>query len=182
VPQIEVTFDIDANGIVHVSAKDLATNKEQGMTITGGSGLSKDEIDRMMRDAESHAEEDRRRRDEAETRNTAETLQYSTEKFLADNGDKIPADKKSELEGALAELKTALNGADFTAIRAAQDKVARVSQEVGGAMYESAQAASAAAGDGATGGPSQGAGSSQAGDDTVVDAEVVDEGPEGDKK
>jgi molecular chaperone DnaK len=182
VPQIEVTFDIDANGIVHVSAKDLATNKEQGMTITGGSGLSKDEIDRMMRDAESHAEEDRRRRDEAETRNTAETLQYSTEKFLADNGDKIPADKKSELEGALAELKTALNGADFTAIRAAQDKVARVSQEVGGAMYESAQAASAAAGDGATGGPSQGAGSSQAGDDTVVDAEVVDEGTEGDKK
>jgi len=182
VPQIEVTFDIDANGIVHVSAKDLATNKEQGMTITGGSGLSKDEIDRMMRDAESHAEEDRRRRDEAETRNTAETLQYSTEKFLADNGDKMPADKKSELEGALAELKTALNGADFTAIRAAQDKVARVSQEVGGAMYESAQAASAAAGDGATGGPSQGAGSSQAGDDTVVDAEVVDEGPEGDKK
>jgi molecular chaperone DnaK len=182
VPQIEVTFDIDANGIVHVSAKDLATNKEQGMTITGGSGLSKDEIDRMMRDAESHAEEDRRRRDEAETRNTAETLQYSTEKFLADNGDKIPADKKSELEGALAELKTALNGADFTAIRAAQDKVARVSQEVGGAMYESAQAASAAAGDGATGGPSQGAGSSQGGDDTVVDAEVVDEGPEGDQK
>jgi molecular chaperone DnaK len=182
VPQIEVTFDIDANGIVHVSAKDLATNKEQGMTITGGSGLSKDEIDRMMRDAESHAEEDRRRRDEAETRNTAETLQYSTEKFLADNGDKIPADKKSELEGALAELKTALNGADFTAIRAAQDKVARVSQEVGGAMYESAQAASAAAGDGATGGPSQGAGSSQAGDDTVVDAEVVDEGHEGDQK
>jgi molecular chaperone DnaK len=182
VPQIEVTFDIDANGIVHVSAKDLATNKEQGMTITGGSGLSKDEIDRMMRDAESHAEEDRRRRDEAETRNTAETLQYSTEKFLADNGDKIPADKKSELEGALAELKTALNGADFTAIRAAQDKVARVSQEVGGAMYESAQAASAAAGDGATGGPSEGAGSSQAGDDTVVDAEVVDEGPEGDQK
>ena len=149
-PQIEVTFDIDANGIVHVSAKDLATNKEQGMTITGGSGLSKDEIDRMMRDAESHAEEDRRRRDEAETRNTAETLQYSTEKFLADNGDKMPADKKSELEGALAELKTALNGADFTAIRAAQDKVARVSQEVGGAMYEAAQAASAAAGDGAT--------------------------------
>jgi molecular chaperone DnaK len=182
VPQIEVTFDIDANGIVHVSAKDLATNKEQGMTITGGSGLSKDEIDRMMRDAESHAEEDRRRRDEAETRNTAETLQYSTEKFLADNGDKMPADKKSELEGALAELKTALNGADFTAIRAAQDKVARVSQEVGGAMYESAQAASAAAGDGATGGPSQGAGSSQAGDDTVVDAEVVDEGTEGDQK
>ena len=183
VPQIEVTFDIDANGIVHVSAKDLATNKEQGMTITGGSGLSKDEIERMMGDAESHAEEDRRRREEAETRNTAETLQYSTEKFLADNGDKIPADKKSELEGALAELQTALNGADYTAIRAAQDKVARVSQEVGGAMYEAAQAASAAAGDGTSAdGPSHDSGSSQAADDTVVDAEVVDEGPEGDKK
>ena len=183
VPQIEVTFDIDANGIVHVSAKDLATNKEQGMTITGGSGLSKDEIERMMGDAEAHAEEDRRRREEAETRNTAETLQYSTEKFLADNGDKIPADKKSELEGALAELRTALNGADYTAIRAAQDKVARVSQEVGGAMYEAAQAASAAAGDGTSAdGPSHDSGSSQAADDTVVDAEVVDEGPEGDKK
>jgi molecular chaperone DnaK len=183
VPQIEVTFDIDANGIVHVSAKDLATNKEQGMTITGGSGLSRDEIERMMGDAESHAEEDRRRREEAETRNTAETLQYSTEKFLADNGDKIPADKKSELEGALAELRTALNGADYTAIRAAQDKVARVSQEVGGAMYEAAQAASAAAGDGTSAdGPSHDSGSSQAADDTVVDAEVVDEGPEGDKK
>jgi molecular chaperone DnaK len=184
VPQIEVTFDIDANGIVHVSAKDLATNKEQGMTITGGSGLSKDEIERMMGDAEAHAEEDRRRREEAETRNTAETLQYSTEKFLADNGDKIPADKKSELEGALAELQTALNGADYTAIRAAQDKVARVSQEVGGAMYEATQAASAAAGDGTSAdGPSHDSGSSQqAADDTVVDAEVVDEGPEGDKK
>ena len=183
VPQIEVTFDIDANGIVHVSAKDLATNKEQGMTITGGSGLSKDEIDRMMGDAEAHAEEDRRRREEAETRNTAETLQYSTEKFLADNGDKIPADKKTELEGALEELKTALNGADYAAIRAAQDKVARVSQEVGGAMYEAAQAASAPTGDGATAADStDDSGASQAADDTVVDAEVVDEGPEGDKK
>src|SRR4051812_9290729 len=108
VPQIEVTFDIDANGIVHVSAKDLATNKEQGMTITGGSGLSKDEIDRMMKDAEAHAEEDRRRRDEAEVRNSAEAQQFATEKFLADSGDKLPADKKSELEGALEELKKAL--------------------------------------------------------------------------
>ena len=107
VPQIEVTFDIDANGIVHVSAKDLATNKEQGMTITGGSGLSKDEIDRMMKDAEAHAEEDRRRRDEAEIRNSAEALQFATEKFLADSGDKLPADKKGELEAALEELKKA---------------------------------------------------------------------------
>ena len=99
VPQIEVTFDIDANGIVHVSAKDLATNKEQGMTITGGSGLSKDEIDRMMKDAEAHAEEDRQRRDEAEIRNTAETLQYSTEKFLADNGDKMPGRQEVRTRG-----------------------------------------------------------------------------------
>jgi molecular chaperone DnaK len=187
VPQIEVTFDIDANGIVHVSAKDLATNKEQGMTITGGSGLGKDEIDRMMRDAESHAEEDRKRRQDAETRNTAETLQFSTEKFLADNGDKLPAAKKAELESALEELRTTLNGADFDAIRAAQDKLSRVSQEVGGAMYEAAQAASAAAGEGAgptAGGPTGDAGASSgpAADDTVVDAEVVDEGPEGDRK
>jgi molecular chaperone DnaK len=186
VPQIEVTFDIDANGIVHVSAKDLATNKEQGMTITGGSGLGKDEIDRMMRDAESHAEEDRKRRQDAETRNTAETLQFATEKFLADNGDKLPAEKKAELEGALEELKTTLNGADFDAIRAAQDKLSRVSQEAGGAMYEAAQAAqagNAASGEGATaGGPTGNPGASQAADDTVVDAEVVDEGPEGEQK
>src|SRR6202012_1454793 len=104
VPQIEVTFDIDANGIVNVHAKDLATNKEQGMTITGGSGLSKDEIDRMMADAESHAEDDRKRREEAEIRNSAEALQFHTEKFLADNGDKLPEDKKTELESSLEEL------------------------------------------------------------------------------
>jgi molecular chaperone DnaK len=172
VPQIEVTFDIDANGIVHVSAKDLATNKEQGMTITGGSGLSKDEIDRMMSDAEAHAEEDRKRRDEAEVRNTGETLQFQTEKFLADNGDKIPAEKKDELTSALEELKTSLNGADFDAIKSAQEKLSRVSSEVGSAMY--ANAAPGAAGDSA-GGPSDGP-SSAAEDDGVVDAEVVDEG------
>ncbi len=116
VPQIEVTFDIDANGIVHVSAKDLATNKEQGMTITGGSGLSKDEIDRMMRDAESHAEEDRARREEAETRNNAESLQFATQKFLTENGDKLPEDKKNELETALAELQAALGGTNLESI------------------------------------------------------------------
>src|ERR1700761_3713929 len=115
IPQIEVTFDIDANGIVHVSAKDLATNKEQGMTITGGSGLSKDEIDRMMKDAEPDAEEDKRRRDEAEIRNSAESLQFTTEKFLAENGDKLPEDKRTELQSALDELKKALEGADFDA-------------------------------------------------------------------
>ncbi len=177
VPQIEVTFDIDANGIVHVTAKDLATNKEQGMTITGGSGLSKDEIDRMMGDAEAHAKEDRERREQAEVRNTAESLQYSTEKFLADNGDKIPADKKSEMEAALEELKTSLNGANYDAIKAAHEKVSRVSQEVGGAMYAATQAAGGESG--ATGAPTSAPGaSSGSADDTVVDAEVVEEGPD----
>ncbi|HEY2298140.1 MAG TPA: molecular chaperone DnaK, partial [Jatrophihabitans sp.] len=171
-PQIEVTFDIDANGIVHVSAKDLATNKEQGMTITGGSGLSKDEIDRMMKDAEAHAEEDKRRRDEAEVRNSAEAQQFATEKFLADSGDKLPADKKAELETAIEELKKTLEGADFEAIKAAQEKVSKIASEAGGAMYEAA----AAAGQGAAGpeGPSE----ADAADDGVVDAEVVDEGTE----
>jgi molecular chaperone DnaK len=171
IPQIEVTFDIDANGIVHVSAKDLATNKEQGMTITGGSGLSKDEIDRMMKDAEAHAEEDKRRRDEAEIRNSAEGLQFTTEKFLSENGDKLPEDKRGELQSALDELKKALEGADFDAIKAAQDKVSAVASEAGGAMYAAAQAA----GEGAPG--AAGAGPAESADDGVVDAEVVDEGP-----
>ncbi|MCU1655917.1 MAG: chaperone protein DnaK [Pseudonocardiales bacterium] len=182
VPQIEVTFDIDANGIVHVSAKDLATNKEQGMTITGGSGLSKDEIDRMMKDAEAHAEEDRQRRDEAEVRNSAEGQQFATEKFLSENGDKLPPEKRTELENALEVLKKALAGADIEAIKSAQESVSKVASEAGGAMY----AASAEAGpDGA----SAAAGSADAGtadDDTVVDAEVVDEGtdsgPAGEQK
>jgi molecular chaperone DnaK len=170
-PQIEVTFDIDANGIVHVSAKDLATSKEQGMTITGGSGLSKDEIDRMMKDAEAHAEEDKRRRDEAEIRNSAEGQQFATEKFLAESGDKLPADKKVELEAALEELKKALDGADFEAIKAAQEKVSAVASEAGGAMY-----AAASADQGAEGATAGGATDSGSTDDSVVDAEVVDEG------
>jgi molecular chaperone DnaK len=173
VPQIEVTFDIDANGIVHVSAKDLATNKEQGMTITGGSGLPKDEIDRMMKDAEAHAEDDRKRRDETEVRNTAEAQQFSTEKFLAENGDKLPDDKRAELQSAVDELKKALEGADFDAIKAAQEKVSRVASEAGGAMYADAQAAAAGDAPSANGGGSSGADT----DEGVVDAEVVDEGP-----
>ena len=177
VPQIEVTFDIDANGIVNVSAKDLATNKEQGMTITGGSGLSKDEIDRMMRDAESHAEEDRQRRDEAETRNNAESLQFATQKFLTENGDKLPDDKKNELETALAELQAALGGTNLESIRSAQDKLARVSQEAGGAMYAAASAAG-----GSAPGAEEASNQTPPDDDAVVDAEVVDEGPEGDQK
>jgi len=172
-PQIEVTFDIDANGIVHVSAKDLATSKEQGMTITGGSGLSKDEIDRMMKEAEAHAEEDKKRREEAEIRNSAEGQQFATEKFLAENGDKLPADKRTELEAALEELKKALDGNDYEAIKAAQEKVSAVASEAGGAMYAAAAAEQGAEGAGAAGATD---GNAQSADDGVVDAEVVDEG------
>ena len=179
VPQIEVSFDIDANGIVNVHAKDLATNKEQGMTITGGSGLSKDEIDRMMKDAEAHAEEDKRRRDEAEIRNTAEGLQFTTEKFLAENGDKLPEDKRGELQTAVDELKKTLEGADFEAIKSAQENVSRIASEAGGAMYAAA-AADAGEGDGSTGPDfTKAPGDSAGSDDSVVDAEVVDEGPDG---
>jgi molecular chaperone DnaK len=174
VPQVEVTFDIDANGIVHVSAKDLATQKEQGMTITGGSGLSKDEIDRMMKEAEAHADEDKARREEAEVRNTAESLQYATQKFLSESGDKLPEDKRSEVETALAQLQGALGGSDIAAIKAAQEKLSTVSQEAGSALYE---AQAAAANDTGASGASDAAGSASADDDTVVDAEVVDEGP-----
>ncbi len=170
VPQIEVTFDIDANGIVHVSAKDLGTGKEQSMQITGGSALPKEDVERMMRDAEQFAEEDRRRREEVETRNSAESLLYQTEKFLADNADKVPAEARADVDAALEELKTALAGSDMNAIRDAQDKVAKASQAVGTALYADAGANAAGAGgaSGATGG----------GDDDVVDAEVVDDEPE----
>jgi molecular chaperone DnaK len=179
VPQIEVAFDIDANGIVHVTAKDLGTGKEQSMTITGGSALPKDDIERMMKDAEAHAEEDKKRREEAETRNLAESLQYQTEKFLAENGDKIPADKKEELGEALTELRSALGGSDIAAIKTAQEKVARVSQEVGGALYAQQSEANAAGAEDGASGATGAAGGSQAGaasgDDDVVDAEIVDE-------
>ena len=131
VPQIEVTFDIDANGIVHVTAKDLGTNKEQSMTISGGSALPKEDIDRMMAEAESHAEEDRQRKEEAETRNGAEQLVYQTEKFLADNADKVPADAKANVDEPLAELKKALEGTDVAAIKTAVEKVATASQALG---------------------------------------------------
>jgi molecular chaperone DnaK len=170
VPQVEVTFDIDANGIVHVSAKDLGTSKEQSMTITGGSGLSKEEIDRMMKDAEAHAAEDKARREEADVRNTGESLVYQTEKFIKENEDKIPADAKSNVDEPLVELKTALEGTDLDAIRSATDKVAAASQALGAAIY----AQSAAAGDGA----GDAGGSSAESDDDVVDAEIVDEDDE----
>jgi molecular chaperone DnaK len=180
VPQIEVTFDIDANGIVHVSAKDLATGKEQKMTISGGSALPKDDIDRMMRDAEAHAAEDHARREEAEVRNTAESLVYQTEKFLRDNADKVPADAKANVDEPLAELKKALEGADVEAIKSASEKVATASQALGSAMYAAAQAA-APSGDG---NPGSGEGASAGADEDVIDAEIVDDegAPEGEQK
>jgi len=144
------------------------------MTITGGSGLSKDEIDRMMKDAESHADDDRKRREEAEIRNSAEAQQFATEKFLNEDGDKLPADKKAELESALEDLKKSLAGADFDAIKSAQENVSRVASEAGGAMYAAQQAAGGA--DAGPTGATSGGGANTA-DDTVVDAEVVDEGP-----
>jgi molecular chaperone DnaK len=169
VPQIEVTFDIDANGIVHVSAKDRGTGKEQSMTITGGSALPKDEIDRMVKEAEAHAAEDKARREEAETRNTAEQLVYSTEKVLADNADKVPDEVKTEVNTAIAELKTALEGSDVEAVKAKQTHLATVSQKIGEAIYASEQSAAASA---PAGGGSE---TPAAADEDVVDAEIVDE-------
>jgi molecular chaperone DnaK len=168
VPQIEVTFDIDANGIVHVGAKDLGTGKEQSMTITGGSALPKEDIDRMMREAEQYAEEDRKRRESAEVRNQADGLVYTTEKFLADNGEKVSDDVKSEVTAAVAEVKAALEADDLDAIKRTSETLATVSQKMGQALYDANANASA------TGGASESA--DGANDDDVVDAEIVDEG------
>ena len=164
VPQIEVTFDIDANGIVHVSAKDLGTGKEQSMTITGGSALPKEDIERMMKEAEEYAEEDHKRREEAETRNQAEALVHQTQKFLAENGDKLPAEGKADVEAALTDLSGVLGGSDIALIREKSETLAKKSQELGGALY-----AQQAEGDSATDTAADGA------DDNVVDAEIVDE-------
>ncbi|MEZ0070896.1 molecular chaperone DnaK [Planotetraspora sp. GP83] len=169
IPQIDVTFDIDANGIMHVSAKDLGTGREQSIAITAGSALPKEDIERMVRDAEQHADEDRRRREAAETRNTAETLVYTTEKLLRDNPEKVPAEVKSEVEAAVADLKEKLKGEDVIAIREATEKATAAAQKVGQAMY--AQARGAAAGEArADEGAQQGTG-----EQDVVDAEIVDE-------
>ncbi|MEI8082544.1 MAG: molecular chaperone DnaK, partial [Actinomycetes bacterium] len=173
IPQIEVTFDIDANGIVHVSAKDLGTNKEQSMTISGGSGLPKDDIERMMREAEEHAEEDRARRDEVELRNSAESLVYQTEKFVADNADKLPDEAKENVREPLDELKKALEGDDLEAIKTAAEKVSTTSQAVGAALYQ--QQASASPTGGASDGGTGSAGHDSSSDDDVVDAEIIDE-------
>jgi molecular chaperone DnaK len=171
VPQIEVTFDIDANGIVHVTAKDKGTGKENTIRIQEGSALSKEEIDRMIKDAEAHAEEDRKRREEADVRNQAETLVYQTEKFVkeqreAEGGSKVPEDTLNKVDAAVADAKNALQGSDINAIKSAMEKLGHESQALGQAIYEATQAAQAASGDGSTG------------SDDVVDAEVVDDNRE----
>ena len=164
IPQIEVTFDIDANGILHVAAKDLGTGKEQKITISGGSSLSKEEIDRMVKDAEAHAEEDKQRREEAETRNIGDSLVYQTEKFIKDNEEKLSqgdaASKKADVEGALAELKSALAGTDISAIKSSTEKVSSLSQELGASLYAANSAESSEA---------------PKADDGVEDAEIVEE-------
>jgi molecular chaperone DnaK len=176
VPQIEVTFDIDANGIVNVSAKDRATGKEQSITITGQSSLSKEQIEQMVRDAEAHAEEDRRRREEADARNRADTLVYQTEKVLREQGDKVPAEEKAQVESALADLRSAVGDGDVARMNEASDRVMAASQKLSQLLYEQAAQEGAAA--------SAGSGGSEAPrDDEVVDAEIVDDaqGGEGSK-
>ena len=170
VPQIEVSFDIDANGIVHVSAKDRGTGKEQSMTISGGSALPKEDIDRMVKEAEAHAEEDKKRREDAETRNSAEQQAYSIEKLLKDNKDKLPEGVHSEVSEAVADLKKALEGDDIEPVKTAQEKLNSVAQKVGEALYQ-ADAAAQAAGDASA----SSAGSTSSDDEDIVDAEIVDD-------
>ena len=168
VPQVEVTFDIDANGIVNVSAKDRGTGQEQKITISGSTALSDDEVDRMVKDAESHADEDRRVKEEAEARNTADTLVYATEKTVKDLGDKVPEETKTTIESAIADVKSALEGSDIDAIKAASEKLQEASYKLAEIVYADAQA-EAGEGEG------EGAGSAPAEDEEVADFEVVDE-------
>ncbi len=176
IPQIEVTFDIDANGIVHVSAQDKATGKEQSMTITGQSSLAKDDIERMVRDAEQHAEDDRTRREEAEVRNTADTLVYQTEKLLKEQGDKFEGSEKDDVEAALQGVKDSLAGTSVEAIKDATEKLVGVSQSFSQRLYEQASATASGAGPDAGGPSGDGAGSGEgSSDEDVVDAEIVDE-------
>ena len=167
VPQIEVTFDIDANGIVHVSAKDRATNKEQSITITGQSSLDKDVIDQMVKDAEAHAEEDKKKKEEAEIRNAADTLVYSVEKQLKDNGDKLNDDERSGVEGRLKAAREALEGTDLEAIKNTTEGLSNEFQQVSQRLYEAAAEAASASDDVSDAGES--------GADDIVDAEIVDE-------
>ena len=172
IPQIEVSFDIDANGIVHVSAKDRGTGKEQSMTISGGSALPKEDIDRMVKEAEAHAEEDKKRREDAETRNSAEQQAYSVEKLLKDNKDKLPESVHSEVSGAVDGLKKALEGEDIEPVKSAQEKLNEVAQKIGEALYQHEQAEQQ------TQQPQSSAGASSeapAEDDDIVDAEIIDD-------
>ncbi|MHB1235302.1 MAG: molecular chaperone DnaK [Microbacteriaceae bacterium] len=178
IPQVEVTFDIDANGIVHVSAKDKGTGAEQSMTITGGSSLPKEDIERMVREAEEHAADDKKRREEAETRNVAEQLAYSTEKLIKDNEEKLPAEVRTEVQTDVDALKTALKGDNETAVKSAFEKLSASQQKLGEAIYSQDQAAAA------SGQPDESAPGAQsaAGDEDIVDAEVVDDEPDEKKK
>ena len=168
-PQIEVTFDIDANGIVHVSAQDRATGKTQSMTITGQSSLARDDIERMVKDAEAHAEDDRRRREEAEIRNNADQLVYQTQKLLKEQGDKIDASERADVESAVTGVTVALNGADVEAIKDATEKLLTVSQSFSQKLYDAASQSGAQ-------GQSEGSeDASTSSDDEIVDAEIVEE-------
>ncbi len=175
VPQVEVTFDIDANGIVNVSAKDKATNKEQKITITSSSGLSKEEVDRMMREAESHADEDKRRKEEIETRNQADQAVYSAEKFLSENGDKIPADARSSIDGAVGTLKAAIEKNDADGMKKGLEGLMQAQHKAAEAMYRGGAGAPSEPGAGPQdAGSTSSSGASDA-KEGVIDAEVVDE-------
>jgi molecular chaperone DnaK len=175
VPQIEVTFDIDANGILHVNAKDLGTGKEQKITITASSGLSKDEIEKMRKDAEAHADDDRKRREEIEVRNEADNAVYRSEKMLKDNADKISGSDKSKIEGAVAEVKEALKGADTDAMKAASEKLNEAWQSVSAELYKAASEKAKAGKAGPAPGESAGAKPESGKEEPIIDAEVVDE-------
>jgi len=185
-PQIEVTFDIDANGILHVSAKDLGTGKEQKITITASSGLSKDEVEKMRKDAEAHAEDDKKAREDVETRNEADNAVYRSEKLLKDNADKISGDSKGKIESAVASVKDALKGSDSAAIKSASEKLNEVWQAVSGELYKAASDKARAGQGGPQGGPGAGPGPEAGGrggqpeegkkdEGPIIDAEVVDE-------
>jgi molecular chaperone DnaK len=176
VPQIEVTFDIDANGIVNVSAKDKGTGKEQKITITASSGLSKDEVDRMMREAESHAAEDKRRKEEVETRNQADQTVYGTEKMLREMGEKVGAADRAAIEAAINDVKSATEKNEPAAIKSALERLTAAQHKLAESLYAQAGAAGAAGQPGSGAGPDGGAAPGSGAKDDVIDAEVVDEG------
>ncbi|PJA78644.1 MAG: molecular chaperone DnaK, partial [Nitrospirae bacterium CG_4_9_14_3_um_filter_51_5] len=178
IPQVEVTFDIDANGIVHVSAKDLATQKEQSIKITASSGLSKEEVERLVKEAQSHTEEDKKKRELVEVKNQADTLIYSTEKNLSDHGDKIEETEKSNITGAVGALRKAMEGTDLEAIKTAMQNLTTASHKLAEEMYKKASTDSSATGSGPENGPGTSGGESAGSEDKVVDAEFeeVDKG------